>query len=153
RGHARLLGGRELQAVLQLEHVQRSRIAVLVGGEGQAEAAAVGDDGVELLLVGVHAAVRRVVVAGRVTVAGGRVVRGLRGGGARRQDDREAGQRRRPHRAQLQRRASARVSAAPSRSRSATATRSCSRYCSSVLPPSSMRRSWKKRCTSASSSG
>ena len=73
RAHARLLLGRELQAVLELEDVERPWIPVLVGGEGEAEAPAVGDDGVELLEIGVHAAVRVAVVARRVAVTGRRL--------------------------------------------------------------------------------
>ena len=44
----RFLIGRQLEPVLQLEDVHRPGVAVLIGGERQAEAAALADDFVEL---------------------------------------------------------------------------------------------------------
>ena len=72
RAHARLLLGRQAEAVLQLEDVHGPGIAVLIGREGQAEAAAVAHDGVELVEAGLRLEVtlgRR--AAGRVLMAGG----------------------------------------------------------------------------------
>ena len=77
----RLLLGGDLKLTRELEDVQRPRIAVLVGREGEARAATVGEDLVDLALVGRHPLVRRLAVGGgrargrdmsrrRVTVAG-----------------------------------------------------------------------------------
>ena len=48
--HARLLLGGDPELARELEHVQRPRIAVLVGGEGEPRAAPVGEHLIDLAL-------------------------------------------------------------------------------------------------------
>src|SRR6266571_798106 len=145
-----LLLGAEPQAVPELEDVQRAGIPVTVGREGEPEAAPLGDDLPEPGLA------RHGVVAGRrlarmTAVLGPR----RRPEGSERPHRTDADDERARHAGSSSHANRARylASASPARWRSATATRSCSRYCWSVLPPRSIARSAKKLRTSASSVG
>jgi hypothetical protein len=77
--HARFLRGGDPELARELEHVQRPRIAILVGGEGETRAPPVGEHLIDLALKGLDASVggvgrgraRRMAVARRLVAVSG----------------------------------------------------------------------------------